>query len=453
MNFAATQQLRRSPFGREAMALGVWSALAVSACGGRATDVESESQISVGAASVPLDESLPPRSIVDDDGKQCPRAKFKTIQAALDAAKSGDTILVCAGKYREAPTVTNTVTLLGAQHGVDARTRKGNSASETLVITDGFDVAADKVVFDGFSLQAVFNESDDVAYGLFLHEEHSGYRVLNNLMSGSAGALFLGSSGAIPTSVMHNKFSGRGVFADSDEPRVHAHNERIQENWFDGAQLGFGGPGHSDLQILDNRLTNGATITLFDNFYPTGNPATRDVTVQGNSIDKPGNNPAILLRHIQSSELLDNTLEDGSSSGIAIVGSNSDLYLGSNTISGFSGSAIQVGQPPPDGVAQEQTTGLSVDANHLDHNGAGIALLFAQSDAFSQNTIQHSRLIGIAVDAHSAHNTFEANTVSASKQRDCQDQSVDGGTSHTANAWTRDIGGTSTPAGICMPQH
>jgi len=38
---------------------------------------------------------------VDDDLAQCPAAPFRTIQAAVDRASSGDLVRVCAGTYRE----------------------------------------------------------------------------------------------------------------------------------------------------------------------------------------------------------------------------------------------------------------------------------------------------------------------------------------------------------------
>ncbi|HEU4682723.1 MAG TPA: right-handed parallel beta-helix repeat-containing protein, partial [Gemmatimonadales bacterium] len=39
--------------------------------------------------------------VVDNDGADCPKADFTTIQAAVDAAEPGSTILVCAGTYVE----------------------------------------------------------------------------------------------------------------------------------------------------------------------------------------------------------------------------------------------------------------------------------------------------------------------------------------------------------------
>src|SRR5579862_2880250 len=48
-----------------------------------------------------------------------------TINGAIGKASTGDTINVAAGTYNEQVLVNKTVTLNGAQQGVDARTRNG----------------------------------------------------------------------------------------------------------------------------------------------------------------------------------------------------------------------------------------------------------------------------------------------------------------------------------------
>src|SRR5437667_12883645 len=50
-------------------------------------------------------------------------AGYKTIGAAIADSTPGDTIKVCPGLYAEQVNIDKTLTLLGAQSGVDARTR------------------------------------------------------------------------------------------------------------------------------------------------------------------------------------------------------------------------------------------------------------------------------------------------------------------------------------------
>lgn len=59
---------------------------------------------------------------VDDDRAECPNAAYTSIQSAIDAAASGDTIAICPGKYAEGPgsigsnglTITKRLALKGA---------------------------------------------------------------------------------------------------------------------------------------------------------------------------------------------------------------------------------------------------------------------------------------------------------------------------------------------------
>jgi nitrous oxidase accessory protein NosD len=59
---------------------------------------------------------------------------YPTIQGAINASSDGDTIIVAPGLYKENVVIDKSLTLKGAQAGVDARTRSGN---ETIIQPDG----------------------------------------------------------------------------------------------------------------------------------------------------------------------------------------------------------------------------------------------------------------------------------------------------------------------------
>ena len=81
-----------------------------------------------------------------------------TIGAAVSAAVAGDTVTVAAGTYSEVVTLSKTLTLRGAQAGIDARTRSG---SESVIGSpDGrteLTISANDVVVDGFTIQGNTN--------------------------------------------------------------------------------------------------------------------------------------------------------------------------------------------------------------------------------------------------------------------------------------------------------
>src|SRR5688572_16461500 len=91
---------------------------------------------------------------VDDtgsDANDCMSAATpcQTLQAAINKAGSGDTIHVAEGTYPVAGLVTvdKTLTLLGAQAGVDACGRAGTES--VLSNLQGMQIAASDVVIDG----------------------------------------------------------------------------------------------------------------------------------------------------------------------------------------------------------------------------------------------------------------------------------------------------------------
>jgi nitrous oxidase accessory protein NosD len=95
---------------------------------------------------------------------------YPTIQGAINASSDGDTIMVAAGLYEESVVIDKSLTLKGAQAGVDARTRSGD---ETIIEPDEEEVginittaAGRVVVIDGLTVQNAVHAMATPEFGL-----------------------------------------------------------------------------------------------------------------------------------------------------------------------------------------------------------------------------------------------------------------------------------------------
>lgn len=80
--------------------------------------------------------------------------EFTTIQGAIDAAVSGDTVQIKPGTYAEDLTISKKITLLGSGAG-EAGT----------ILTGTVSVAADGVTLDGIWFQQTYSEEDSKDQG------------------------------------------------------------------------------------------------------------------------------------------------------------------------------------------------------------------------------------------------------------------------------------------------
>jgi pectin methylesterase-like acyl-CoA thioesterase len=109
---------------------------------------------------------------------------YTTIQAAIDAAIAGDTIEVADGFYDESVDVNKTLTLHGAQAGVDARTRSG---AESVInhACSPVKINADNVTLDGFTVQGSTQADPCTIAGIWMNPGFSGTQggaqILNNI--------------------------------------------------------------------------------------------------------------------------------------------------------------------------------------------------------------------------------------------------------------------------------
>ncbi len=206
-------------------------------------------------------------------GGSCTSPSFNTIGPAVTAASSGDTIQVCAGTYSEQVQITKTLTLKGAQAGVDARTRI--AASESIIDhpCGPVQIMADKVVIDGFTIEGSILPDPCFLSAIWTNPGFSGtqggHQILNNIVQNSISGIELDSTCVNPTLVQFNLIqandkpgpgSGNGI-----QTNFGLCNATIDSNKFSShtnASILVLFTGSSGLTVSNNELVAG--------FAPTG---------------------------------------------------------------------------------------------------------------------------------------------------------------------------------------
>ena len=260
-------------------------------------------------------------------------APFTTIQAAIDAATAGDRILVCAGSYNESVSVNKTLQVLGAQSGVDARSRSVPATDESVITGvgangGGVSITANDVVFDGF----VVEDTDQAPFGsgIVTGSATSGNQVINNISRSNISGATPGASGTTQTVLRHNLFdsnndagaaSGSGIYVDTG-----VNNLLIDQNRFTGhltAAMNINGSvvPASNVSITANALVNDSSIVLFGNSTTnvTGNTSSN---IAGSGIFVGGGNAGIAIAG--------NRLDDSPSENSSLV-AITDVGFGNNT--------------------------------------------------------------------------------------------------------------------------
>jgi parallel beta-helix repeat protein len=195
--------------------------------------------------------------VVDNDMAQCKKADFTTIQAAVDAASPGTTILVCAGTYQESVTITKNDLRIRAKGAPGSVVLDG--MAETLMA--GFFVQnASGNLISGFRIQD-FHEA-----GILL-DNGDGNRIRKNVTTGAHHdgiELRLGSSG---NRIEHNlsidnlasNACGIQIRDAGSTGNVVRHNKSINNNW--GIRVGLGATNNV---VFHNRAVNNRAFGILN---------------------------------------------------------------------------------------------------------------------------------------------------------------------------------------------
>jgi hypothetical protein len=434
------------------------------------------SPATAGESTWVVDAQAAERFVVDDDRAQCPHARFRSIQAAVNKANAYGVIKVCAGRYAEQVTVDKpleiegdgaslmkTVTTGGHAETIDAvdcfsPTRPTFDPSTHVIVappldapsdvpTALFDLQADNIKLEGLVLQG----NDNVALpasraAVETSAAHSGFEIQYNLFLANTVATFLRSNGDHPSSFHHNclRENGWGV-ANSFQPlidaRVH-HNStfRTRNFAYEATQC--------DALPCTSRI--GMDRVTFDH----------NVSIEDDS--------AFLLWYSASTSVLENSVSSarvgarmfGNNEDLDIVGNdlevrlagipqgtfpaNRRLLIQGNTITG-AGTAAGIGMG----------AGALNDSQILDNvisglDGEGIGLLAGNTGNLVRgNVVLNSGRNGISAALGATGNTFELNQIHGSGRIVTTAVDARDG-AWPSNVWRGNACETDVPAGaIC----
>lgn len=302
-----------------------------------------------------------------------------TIQTAVTVSLSGDTIHVAAGTYTEpAPiTVSISLTFLGAQANVDARTRVGTESILDCSVSGGqtfFYITGSNVTINGFTVE---NETSatNFGYAILLRPGTSQNQILNNIIQNNLVGLGLaGSNVTIKQNLFKNNnapgaASGDAIYTDQFVAGGSVSNVLIDSNAFTGnndagLDVSDTDPVHPDTNftISNNSFdSNGRGVLLFDTQSSsiTGNTITNSTLASG-AIRLDGNNVGLTITG--------NTLKTGAAWGVGISnffgpegsGSNANIAVNENNITGFAVAGLFIDQvdAPTSGEYQPAYTGV-----------------------------------------------------------------------------------------------
>ncbi len=368
---------------------------------------------------------------------------FTSIQGAVNAAKPGDTIDVAPGTYHENVLIEKTLTLLGAQAGVNPITGlRTNPANESTVDGSIAVQSTSNVRIDGFSLNDpegiplvdFASQRDTLTNNIVLPGAKVGVELLedklttvsnNEIESAVLDGINVSGSKSAPLNdtvqgneVLNTSLDGINLF--------DANGVVVKGNLVQGSRsVGLTVSQSTDVNAANNLLVanSGGAIfseSAFDRLQ--GNTVEFNQT---DGIDVEGDHGDVILKNSvfgNATSGLGNAIFLSNVSGGEAVKNNSVLQNHSNGIEVFSTSAKGV-----------KVTGNTVENNGGDGGGLG----GTSNITVAANVLNNNRSVGILLDAKSAGNTVTENTALGNGVFDAEDLSTGTGTAGTANLWTR----------------
>ncbi|PYU21471.1 MAG: hypothetical protein DMG30_17445 [Acidobacteria bacterium] len=238
---------------------------------------------------------------------------YPTIQMAVNDS-SCDPIIVAAGLYLEQVTINRTLTLRGAQAGVDARTRPFVAANESIIDhpCGPVQIEADNVTLDGFTVQGSTLPDPCFISGIWTNPgfngTQGGHQILNNIVQNNVSGIELDSTCTNPTLVQFNLIQN---------------NNNPGPGFGNGIETNF---GLCNATIDSNRSSGHVNTSML--FVATQS----NLAISNNEL-VGGTPERIVLANTAMSSITGNVSTGSTSSGtIRLFGGDSNVAINSNTL-------------------------------------------------------------------------------------------------------------------------
>lgn len=235
------------------------------------------------------------------------------LQNAVELAGAGGTLNVGAGTYSESLVISQQVTLLGVQNGVDPTDGTRSGAESVILGSIRLLDGADGSTIDGFSLQEGGNLLGSLA-AVYLDPNATDITIQNNILSRSGNTDFTDQSRGILTAIdgildgliiSQNSFTGwsTGLYLN---PGAGA--AEISDNAFTGNNVGVSVDGPDGVQLADNSFTDNEFEAVG---LGPGGQAPPTITLSGNEIGEGNGNEGQIGVYVNGLTVTADAASDG----------------------------------------------------------------------------------------------------------------------------------------------